>query len=98
MRTFAQPVAGSAGLEFRNTVVLGAEGDEGSDGRAVASLNVGAEKLAALGESYCVDCGRGGEDVVAGEVGADFVALEGDVAEEGCSLTWESVSVRDLGI
>ena len=63
--------------------MLGAEGDEVSDGRVVAALDVGAHELTALREADGVD-GRGfGEDGVRGEVGADLGDLLGEVAEEG---------------
>ncbi|KFX99182.1 hypothetical protein V490_01912 [Pseudogymnoascus sp. VKM F-3557] len=66
--------------------MLAPEGDERAHRREVASLDVGAEELAALGEAEGVDGGGGGEDGVGGEVGADFFELGCEVAEEGCAL------------
>lgn len=78
-----EPVVEGAVLEFGDAVVLRAEGDEARDGRPVAALDVGAQELAALREAEGVDGGRGREDGVRGQVGADFGDGFRQVVEEG---------------
>ena len=90
----AHPVVVGAVLEFADAVVLAAEGDEGVYGRVVAALDVGAEELAALGETEGVDGGGAGKDGVGGDVVADFEDLFGQVAEEGCGSIGGGVLVE----
>lgn len=79
----AEPVGEAAGAVVDDAVVLAAEGHEVADGRGVAALDVAAQELAALAEAHGVDGGRGRQDGVGGEVGADLGELLGHVAVEG---------------
>lgn len=79
----AQPVGAGAGAVVDDAVVLAAEGHEVADGRGVAALDVAAQELAALAEAHGVDGGRGRQDGVGGEVGADLGELLRHIAVEG---------------
>ena len=63
--------------------MLSSKGDEICDRGGITSFDVGSEELAALGEAYGVEGGEMGEDWVSGDVGADFVDLLREIAEEG---------------
>src|SRR4051794_29591183 len=70
-------------LELADAIVLTAEGDQASDGRVIAALNVAAEELASLRESDRVYRGSRAQDRVVQEGLADKINLLGDIAEEG---------------
>lgn len=81
-RAATNKIAPAAFLKLIDAVVLAAKGDEVTDGRVIASLDVGAEELAALRETKGVDgrCGR--EDGLGGELIADGGHLLGDVSKK----------------
>jgi len=74
--------------------VLRAKSDEVGDGRVITPFDVGAHELAALGKAEGVDGGRGGEDGVRSEVGADLSDLVVQVAEEAGLGVGVGVSVK----
>lgn len=80
----ADPIVIPTVLEFTNAVVLAAKSDKGTYWRIIAALDIGAQELAALGETKAVDGGGLGEEGMVGDVVADFLDLLGDVAQEGC--------------
>ena len=75
MSTATEEIGRTTGLEGRNAVVLGTEGQERADGWSIAAGYVTTQELAALGESNCVDGGRGRENRMGGEVFAGKTVL-----------------------
>lgn len=94
----AQPVGVAAVAELGDAVVLAAEGDQTADGREVATLDIAAQELAALGEADGVDGGGRGEDGMGGQRFADRVELGGDVAEEGGPAVRVGVGAEGDGV
>lgn len=94
-RATTNKVAPAAFLELGDAVVLAAEGDEVTDGRVIASFDVGAEELAALREAEGVDGRCGGEDGFGGELIADGRNLFGDISEK-CRLAIGRGGIADV--
>lgn len=97
---FAHPVIVTAILKLAYAIVLAAERDQGANRGIIATLDVGAKKLAALGKTKGVDGGGAGEDGVHAEVVADLLNLFGEITEEGCGAVrrWVLVEVNEVGV